>query len=173
MTESDIDISNIQDKSPEEIADIIFSKHSEKPYTYQLFVDDESEPSVIHEIIMTILMEGLMKFYNNFKNVDMTSFSEEILESLNPWLYSIGFKMKVEKCDRKDKDDYSDYYCKAIVKCDKEYEMWFDIKKWDKQYAFIPNQKYLKSCDKKDISELYSIFINDKTVYKISFVFYK
>ena len=127
---------------------------------------------MIFEILVIILMEGLETLSGDLSKADLTNLSIDHLIMLTPWFKSLGFSMKVDTFPSQEKDSFSGYYCKILVR-DKINEVIFSMRDIVKNYHFFLNGDCLEeNKQKKKLNELHSIFINGDTVYKISFDFY-
>lgn len=166
----ELDTNEFENLEPLMIATKLFSKEPSKASSYCIIADDENaDAAFIFEIILTIFMEGVMILYDNLTGIDLKNFTAEHLTALNPWLNSICFNLTIDTCERKDKDLYLDYYCKVILKCDPEWSNWFEHKNLNNSYYFLLNHIYQQGCNKKNVNELYAVFINDTTVFKLQF----
>ncbi|AYV78698.1 MAG: hypothetical protein Edafosvirus25_12 [Edafosvirus sp.] len=170
-----IDYDSLQDYDPETIAQIIFGKNPDKPCSHQILSleNDAGDASYIFEIILTIFMEGIMKLYNNLDGVDLNHFNEDYLLALQPWLHSLVFNLKIEKCLTENIEKYGDYYCKIATKNHKEYETYFQNNDLPKKYRFFLNPIYANECKKEKLDDLYATFIINDTVYILRFNFYQ
>jgi hypothetical protein len=172
-------VSDLPENTPESVAHTIFKSNPGPPFSKQIISEQDEEIlndlSICFEIVLTIFMEGIMILYDNLDDVDMTNFSLDHLIELKPWLHSLGFDLEIESVNRQDKEKYDDQYCKIIVR-NSNYKMFFETKNIVKNYYFLANQKYYKKeCTKKNLDELYTIFVNERTniVYIIRFKFLK
>lgn len=165
---------NYATHTPKQIAKNIFSKAAEEPLSKQLFISEEgSDLSYIFEIMLTILVEGLDIFTKGLNVYDLSSFSEENITMLNPWMNSMGFKVKAQCVEEEYTEEYSKYYCRVILNKD-EYKELFVINEVENvTYHFLLNGTFLDENKKQqDLDKLFAIFINNEKVYKISFNFF-
>jgi len=169
---------DIPETSIPELARIIFSSAPNPPKSQQVLIQQVIENSVnpvidIFEIFLTILMEGIMVLFNpSWENMD--KFNEDSLLNLKPWLWSLGFNIKVQKLSKiNDQDMFKNYYCKTILKCDPTWKTYFNIKHIDTPYTFLLGSEspYIKKT-KLDLDTLFAIFIYNDDVYKICFSYY-
>ena len=121
---------------------------------------------------LTILLEGLNIVTFGLDNADLKNFNKEYLLNLNPWFRSIGYEMKVDVFDRNDKESYEKYYCKTMIN-NKLYRGFFEMKGIKKPYHFLLNGNFIEeNKQKKQLNELFTVFLNEDRVYSISFDFY-
>ena len=108
----------------------------------------------------------------DLKDADLTTFNENYLLNLNPWFRSIGFDMKVSVDKMKDKELYKEYYCKAMIN-NRLYRTFFEMRGIEKPYHFLLNGQSLeKNRQRKELKELFAVFLNKEYAYSISFDFY-
>lgn len=174
MSDQEVDVGSLANFSPEMIAHEIFTKDAKAPCSHQILAyQDGADMTYIYEILITILLEGLEIMTGGLKEVDLSSFTTSHITVLNPWFKSIGFDITVEEVESSDKDSYNEYYCRAVVN-DKLNETFFIMKNiTHKPYHFLLNGQNLQANkEKQQLNEIYGIFSNDDTVYKISFDFH-
>jgi len=174
MSDQNVDVDSLANFSPEMIAHEIFTKDAKPPCSHQILAYQEgADMTYIYEILITILLEGLEIMTGGLKEVDLSNFTASHIIVLNPWFKSIGFDINVEAVDSSDKDSYNEYYCRAMVN-DKLNETFFIMKNiTHKPYHFLLNGPKLQdNKEKQHLNEIYGIFSNDDTVYKISFDFH-
>lgn len=166
----------LEDMTPETIAELLFSKIPDDPATNQLLIDipknDENIGTYIYEILLTILMEGIMKFNNNLENTNLDDVQLIHIEALNPWFKSLKFELKVEELNKIEDsiEHYKYYYSKIILKKMPEYEMLFEINHIDKNYTFFLNPLYIKeSYPFINLNEIYSVIFLGNKIFKIKF----
>ena len=167
---------DFEEMTPENIAEILFSKMPDDPLTKQLLIDipenDENTSTFIYEILLTILLEGIMKFNNNLENTNLDDVQLNHIEALNPWFNSLRFNLKINEFDKTEENEeqYKYYYSKIILKKMPEYEMLFEINKIEKNYTFFLNSRYIKEpYPNNNLNEIYSIIILKNRVFKINF----
>lgn len=171
----------IETGNPSDIAQHIFRSPpcDKKQYMLTITGDDGKQLSSLElfEVFMTILIEGIYIRFNptssqiNFTNEMLQLFDENVITNLNPWLNSLGISVSVETTTKDDKQSYEKYYCKTVMKCDKEWETFFDLHpEITKDYHFILGGKspYALKTD-VSLNNLFAIFIKQNIVYKISF----
>lgn len=173
MNPNELDINKLKGQSPEEIAREIFTKEPMPECSCQIVAEDSNtDVQTVFEILIITLMEGLETLSGDLSQANLGNLSIDHLTMLNPWFKSLGFNMKVETFPLEDKESYSKYYCKILVK-DKLNEIIFTARDIEKNYHFFLNGDCLEENKQKNkLSELHSIFINGNTVYKIMFNFY-
>jgi len=158
--------------SLEKTAKQIFSNPPLQPNSCSLIASNEFESDdaqYAFEMILTLFMEGMMIFYNNLENVNITDITYEHLTALNQWFYSLGIKPVI-------KENYDEnYYCKIILKNDPEYHPIFIIKEIEKNYHFFFNPKFVKyqfNFPKTQLNKINALFIYNNKTFTISFTQY-
>lgn len=102
MSSPDYKDEDLQDFTPKDIAQVIFSKNPSDPCTNNMLIDqDSADPIYIFEILLTVLLEGLDIFtknvcLNGLREADLTNFSVSNITALNPWFHSLGFVIVVD-----------------------------------------------------------------------------
>jgi len=167
---------NLEEMTPENIAEILFSKMPDNPFTKQLLFDipenDENSGTYIYEILLTILLEGIMKFNNNLENTNLDDVQLSHIEALNPWFNSLRFNLKINELNKleENEEEYKYYYSKIILKKMPEYEMLFEINHIDKNYTFFLNPLYIgEPYPFINFNEIYSVIFLGNRIFKISF----
>jgi hypothetical protein len=158
-------------KTPKELAYELFSNDPQKPCSHVITTsikNNNNKEEYGFEILITILLEGMNYLTNNFEEVNFENFSENYIKIFEPWLNSIGFRIKVHKYILSKVDIYSNYYCKIIIKTPLTISIFSKIKT-DSNYHFLLNSNYEPEINKNNIENIYTIFINNNDVYKISF----
>lgn len=153
--------------SLKELASVIFNNPPLEPNSCSLLNDnDDTDPSYVFEMLITIYMEGMMVIYNDLENVNFDMINKEHLESIKPWLLSFGINLTI-------KEDYDDdYYCKIIINGDPKYKYYFTIHNTNKYHFFFNNKFFDGTGYKyptKRLNEITAIFICDKT-YTLQFM---
>jgi hypothetical protein len=163
---------NVFSVDPVEIARTIFSKPPEKKLCYQIIPNDENlDIYSAYEILITILMEGMNIFTDGLNTISSYDVENDHILAFDPWFYSLGINIKCETVDKKNTEQYDDYYCKIIIK-DSLWKLFFEEKNIKKNYHFFLSSKFVQNKLKYDnIKDLYSIFISNDKVYKIRFDF--
>lgn len=173
--DEDVDLDELEDYSPENIAAALFNQEPKDPLTCRLVAESDIVDSVwLFELLITIFMEGMEIIIGDLSIADLKNLSMQHIIALNPWFHSLGFNISVDIWNKgEDLEEYKDYYCKIIVK-DKINEIIFEHKNVDKNYHFLLNGPCLKANkEKTNVKDLYAILINnDNTVFKINFQFY-
>lgn len=173
----DIDLNELEDFSPEQIAEKLFTSEPKPPCSCSLVTEEEATLDLTwwFEILVIILLEGLNILTGNLSDANLDNLTTEHITLLNPWFQSLGFKIKVKSYDKTDEDDkqfYSKYYCRVILR-DKLQETFFIMKNVSKNYHFVLNGSCLEeNRQKTSISDLYMIFQNNVNVFKINFEFH-
>ena len=164
----DIDLEDLQDSSPESIANFLFSQDPQKPYTCQLITgQDTTDISYIFEILLTILLEGLDMVSNGLDQFDTSNLTPELITQLDPWFNSLGIKLKISEILWKDIGNTS-YYCRIITKFTAP--EWFDLKHIQKNYSFNLNgDDLVKNKAKINLKELLGAFRVKDKAFIISF----
>lgn len=157
------------DCTPEQVAVKIFTKQPESVSSYQIIAEsDVNSGTYIYEILVTILLEGMSIFTKQFSELDLSCFSEDNITYFNPWMRSVGFNIHVDSCSVEDTTKCKGYYCRTVLKTE-DNEDFFISKKLDKPYHFMLNSKFDINCTK--LKDIKGLFINNDTVYIISFDF--
>ena len=161
--------------TPEELADELFSYAPLEECSFHMQQDmDTTDTYLIFEILLTTYLEGIIRFEKKLTRELLQNITTEYLESLNPWFKSIFFKININKYEYKNKEDYSGYYCKIMLRCLDE--VFFEMKSLEKDYHFI-----LKGCvidvlrsiqDITQIDLFRGILEVGNDVYEISFSYY-
>ena len=173
-SELNIPYDELNDMTPENIAEILFSEMPNNLPPTQLLINipenDDNDSTYTHEILLTILMEGIMKFNNNLHDTQLNDVQLIHIEALNPWFNNIKINLRVSELNNEDDEKYKYYYSKIILKKMPEYEMLFKIKQIDKHYTFFLNPLYIREpYPFVNLNEVYSvIFLNNK-IFKIQF----
>jgi len=160
---------SISDKSPENIAEIIFNEDPKPENSIQLELNN-TEFVFIFEILITILLEGFKIKYSDLKNINSNSFNENYILNFNPFFKSMGFNINVNKYEKKNRDDYKNYYCKVVLR-DNEWGGFFELKNINKDYHFFINPDYIYENNFNKMNDVGCIFIFKENVYLIKFNF--
>ena len=191
---------DLQDFTPKQIAQEIFSKQPAQACTNNMLIDqDLADPIYIFEILLTILVEGLEIFTKNvfpggLKEADLSNFSTENITQMNPWFHSLGFYIKVESelledlpevegdslssYDSEESENsedvvISDHYCRVILNRDSYKGLFMINNTTDAPYHFLLNGVALDdNMNKQNLQDLQAAFEANGTMYKISFDFY-
>ena len=153
----------VKNLTPQEIADIIFTKF-EDPCSFQ-FLPHGGYSIDTFQILLHILMEGFDKLVG-LEDLDMNNVTCEEIIKLKPGFLSMGFDLKVHECDGLDKELWNDYYCKIFIDTG-NYKLWFKINKHIKKpFHFITNGKYMdETLLKENLNEIYAIIkVNNKVI---------
>lgn len=169
----EIDPEELENFTPENIAKFLFTKEPKLPCSCQIIAEQNlSDLPYIFEILLIIFLEGLEILTGDLSQTNLENFTEEHITILNPWFQSLGFNIKVKSTDFKNKELFKGYYCKTIIK-DKLQKIYFELKQINKNYHFFLNGDYLEeNKKKKNLNELFTVFISGKEIFKISFDFY-
>lgn len=164
-----VDISQMEDFSPEGIAQFLFNQEPKSTGSCEIITEnDGADLSYVFEILLTILLEGLEILSNGLDHVDLAEITPEHILGLNPWFYSLGFKIRIIEKEYKDQEDFQDYYCKVLTKHFNA--VWFQIKGIEKSYTFNLNGNFLElNKERKNLKELFAVFKNGSKAYLISF----
>lgn len=165
---------NINDFSPEMIAQAIFTKDPKNPCSHQILALQEgTDLTYIFEILVTILLEGLNILTGDLKEADLSNFSVSFISSLNPWFNSLGFNINVRIENETEKELYQEYYCRTVINNELN-ETLFIIKNiQDKSYHFLLNGQYLdQNKAKTNLKDIFGIFNVNDDVYCITFDHY-
>ena len=157
---------DLEELLPEDIAQILFGQKPKQACTCQL-INNIVELIDIFEILNIFLFEGLNIFSdNNLNNIKVT---EKNFEKLQPWIQSLGFRIKIMDYNEDELELCSKYYCKVILKDEKHCKL-FDIKNIERNYHFLLNDEYFEeNKNKTQLKELYSILKTNDKIFKISF----
>lgn len=167
-------LDNLDDNTPEQIAQQIFCAEPVDPCTITILGDQMHDLTYIFEILITIFMEGFEILTGGLNQTDMSNFSVDHIVGLDPWFNSLGFKIYSQVFNEKeDKDLYKDYYCKIMIKT-KLNETFFIMKNVQKNYHFLLNGPYLeKNRATKELKDLKGVFIHDNKAFTVYFDLYK
>lgn len=159
------------DFTPEDLAEVLFTEEPKEPNSCMLDAEIIGELdgtiSDIHQILLTVMMEGIIHLQGSIANIDRTNFSMDYLYNLNPWFKSIGYKLLIGEYTKDDTKNHNDYYSKILLN-DSLNEGYFIMKNINKDYSFVINYKnYNRQYSK--LSDMYSIFENNGKIYTISF----
>jgi hypothetical protein len=164
------------EKTPIEIANIVFSSPPAESKVYQLYCDDDDANVLdIFEIFMTIMMEGILIRCGGTITRDIFyAFDENTLNSLQPWLQSMGYKIHVDAIPYSNVKDYEQFYCQIALKEDPKWKLFFEMneKRIDKNYHFIFGDKSPYSRNEElTLQNLFAIITKRDSVFKVSFSF--
>ena len=175
---------------PIKMAELVFADDPVEPKSYAWFSVDEKDDSTsnleLFEIFLTIMTEGILIKTPNITKETLKLFNENNILMLRPWLHSLGYDVDVSTCKKQEKELYDDYYCKVILRCDPEWNTYFEMhSEITKDYHFIlgGNSQYVKHkiVDKRTtkhlkelnnvchLNNLFAVFIANKIVYKLRF----
>ena len=169
-----VDIDDLDDHTPEQIAEVLFSQGPKEPFSFQILADaDKSDPTCLFEILLIILVRGMEVLSGDLSQADLNNMTAEHISNLDPWFKSLGFTVKVDGLIKEDIEEYEEYYCRILIK-DKVNTFLFEQRGFPNNYHFLLNGQYLKeNQNKKNLNELYTIFNNNSHIFKIGFNFYK
>lgn len=165
---------NIIFADPEEIAQSIFSKNPVEKLTYQIIPNNGQEIDYFesHRILITILFEGMDIFTNGLHQFSSDDIEIDHIMAMNPWFHDLGINITCSSIDKSDDDNYADYYCKIIIK-EPSYDFLFKKNNIEKNYHFMINNNFAHSEPTvHNIHDMFSIFISNDKVFKISFELY-
>ena len=161
--------------TPESIARDLFNKDPKPAKSCQLLLDDASNDTIF-EVLLTILFEGLDIIAQDLKTFDISLLSSDIIEELNPWFHSIGFKLYAIELGQDEVPD--NHYCSVKINND-PYDMYFELKNITKNYHFTLNGLYEPVTKLDEIFAIYkrtnnTVNKSDKTdkVFMMYFNFY-
>lgn|SRR3972149_1763787 len=168
-----VNLSDLDDYSPEGIAKAIFSNGPRPPFSYQIIAEqEEADFLYIFEILIIILLEGLEILSGDLSKANFDNFTKEHLTILAPWFKSLGFDLSIRLCDEKDKESYKQYYCKILLN-DTMNQMLFKLENIDKNYHFLINGNTLEENENKtNLKDLYAILSLNGVTYCINFGFH-
>lgn len=129
-----------------------------------LVFDENEDLTYIFEVLLNISIEALLKISNveDYEHLDLTN-----IIILNRWLRKIGYNIKLKLDDYKNITNYSDRYCKIIIRTDKSNEEYFKILNIENMFHFLGNPNISKEF--KYIEDIYAIIIQNEIIYKIYF----
>jgi hypothetical protein len=170
-------ISSAKSLDPDEISEMLFSDVPKKELTYGVLLPENShvnDSSLTFEILLSILLEGMAILHDDFENCDLNLMTVDSIKCVSPYMRSLCFDIKVNEHDNTNEFTkeklLDDYYCKIILRCDKQYTMYFDMKDIQKDYTFFFNPKYGKNYPQdKHIKDVYTVLIVGNKTFKISF----
>jgi len=149
--------------TPEEIAEALFNQPPKEPFKYQILVGSQgTDQTLIFEILLTILLEGLNILSNGLNNFNLDDFNENYIYNLIPWFNSIGFDIKVNI-----NSDISNYYCRILINNKSHEYLFFNIKNLIKNYHFLLNGNFISN--NNELSNIYAIFKFKNKSYSIFF----
>lgn len=165
---------NLEDSTPEQIAYQIFTKEPADPCSITIIGDQVNDITYIFEILLTIFMEGFDILTGGLNQADLSHFTKEHIEGLNPWFNSLGFQIRGAEFEEKsEKELYKDYYCKIMIKT-KLHETFFIMKNVKKNYHFLLNGPYLeKNKTSQQLKNLKGVFIHGDKAFSVSFDIYQ
>lgn len=162
-------------KYPEEIAEIIFKEQPLEPKSYQLYCESELDDTLtivdVFEIFVIIMMEGIFIKFGSITKETLNLFNEQTINSLQPYFKSLGYKTNIDVITSQETEQYNDFYCRIILRCDPSWNAYFEMHpEIEKDYRFIfgGNSPKLNG-EKCTLNNLYAIFSHKNLVYKISF----
>lgn len=168
------DLESLIGSSPEEIAQILFSRDPDPPNSCRILADQDSADVIcIFEVLTIILMEGLEVITGDLSVAKLYMLTEDHLMAIDPWFNSIGFKFHNVQvfAFKTDEAQYNGHYCKIVVR-DALNKTFFEMKNIPTNYHFFLNGANLEENKlKTDLRDLHSIFLIGNTVFKISFDF--
>lgn len=171
-----IDYANLEEFTPEKLAQTIFTADPGDPCTNQILAYQPGEDvSYIFEILCIIMLEGMNILSDGLKDSDINMLTESHIENLNPWFHSLGFHVNVFSFDDNEKDFIPDYYCRILVNSG-IYKDIFEYRNMShKAYHFFINGDFMEENQEKnkleDLSAIFSKSTNEK--YLITFKQYK
>ena len=170
--------------TPDEIAEYLFSNHPGSPGSNQIIaslftnhdqdqnqdsdLDQEIQMTDLFEILINILLKGLDILSGGLDNFDMKNITPQVILNTNPWFNSLGFNIRVKEHEKINRDAYSDYYCRVIVK-DELHKNYFEVCRINTNYHFFLNGSFIIKSGYK-LPDLFMLYIRDpELVYTISF----
>lgn len=172
---NEIDLDNLTNKTPEEIAEILFTHEAKDPFSHQIVAEtDVADALYIFEILLTILVKGIEILSGDLSKVELDTITENHILGLNPWFHSLGFSVQVDTLNKnEDLEFYKDYYCRILIK-DSVHQNFFEQRHYKNNYHFLVNGTSLEENEKQQyLNDLYAIFTTgNHTVFKIGFEFY-
>jgi len=161
--------------TPEKIADKIFSTTPTTIYGLNInqhinaLINDNKELNLVDlfEIIITIYMEGLCKFYNNL-NIDMSLINYDYMIKPYQWIKRLGYQLLI---DDENEELENPHYCKIILRNDPINTGFFLTRNTNKNYYFLINGSFEEKADLTNIhlEDIYAIFKTNIKIYKIHF----
>lgn len=176
---SDIETYNdLEDMSPEEIAQVLFANQPKEPLSHQMLSLQEGVTDIgyIFEILSTILLEALNILTQGLNNYPLENFTQSHLSELNPWFHSLGFHLNSSMHMLSDNNEFNDYYCRVMIR-NKLTEHMFKAKNLTSNYHFLLShtkyQQVTNNPNNFSLKDLHLVYLNvDDIVYKISFDYY-
>ena len=168
---SEIDPDSLEDHSPEQVAQALFQGAPKDPCSNVILSYQEgTDLTSIFEILVTILLEGLNIFSGGIDEIELENFTSSHIIGVNPYFYSMGFKIFVEIGDEDDLNFYHEYHCRIILNNESHLKYFFVQNNINKNYHFLLNGYNLeKNQNKKYLNQIYAIFACNNKVYKIYF----
>ena len=145
--------------SPEQIAKTLFTHAPQPDNTYALIPEDDTDNdySYLFEILITILIEGLMRLIEDLdlslEDVNLNDFQAKNFEDMNPWFRSTGFEITVTETSQVNNDNY----CLIALNHSHSYKGFFYTKSLDKLYHFFINHKYIDKHDFENMNDIFAV----------------
>lgn len=141
--------------NPIEIAETLFENDPKPECSICLISENEgTDTSMIFEILLSILLEGLDRTYQGLNNIDFNILTEDHIEALNPWFRSLGYNIRATIHDKEDIVFYDKYYCRIIIRTPID-EGYFFMKGLDTNYHFVLNGNHYEEVKKCPILKDY------------------
>ncbi len=171
MTNLDMEqIMNLSDYSPEQIAQELFTNNPKNPCTHQILaLQNNADLTYIFEILLTVLMEGIDVLINGFENLNLNEFNHDHILIMQPWFWSLGFKINLKMHYVADQSNYEGFYCRIVVKAPQTEHIFTERNLVKGYHFFINPTSYQDNCAKTQLNDLKAVFTNGDTVYEISF----
>ncbi len=162
------DVKVIKVLTPETISAVLLSKQEQIPCTVNIGLNTNTEELDLFQYYLTILLECICCYTDDFRNINVKSIDEKILSSFKPYLHTVGIILNIKQHEKKDTDSYSNYYCRVMLKNIEE--GYFLIKKIPKNYTFIISHAYVNVDESLlKLKDLYAIFHSGDKTYSILF----
>ena len=155
--------------TPEEIAKQLLSKPEQKENSIDIKLD-ASDNEMVFQVLINILMEMLLHKYGDLGKLPMSNFNKQILLQFERYFKSIGYIMSVKLYDKKVEDqtkEHDKYYCKTILN-NADWWVFFRDHKISNSYHFLVHHNN-KNIHRESLEDYYTVFINGRDVYKITF----
>lgn len=158
--------------TPKTIAHQLFNQAPCDPLSKGLELNSpDTSPQYAFEVLITILLEGLSILSNEFTQIDKIQLAH--IQSAIPYFLSMGLVLNVEEYHVDEVELYNKQYCRILLNRGVD-EGYFLMKNIDELYHFLINgTHYDENESKTNVNELHAIFIENDTVFKISFDVYK
>lgn len=92
---------------------------SEPPKPACVASDSDEEIVDVFQKLISFVMDGISIKQNNFEDMQISLFEESLISLIkyvSDYTRSIGYDIKLQRCDSKKTELYTDYYCKIFFR---------------------------------------------------------